>query len=224
MVCTRVSYEEVGVKETSLDIGRILSRSGLHKKGLAQAQVEEPKRRPFHRKKQTSNVVKLNTGSRALTEPVMPEKADDVPGIRWNAPGFAPMTRIMTSFGAVYAQALREGDMVRTRAGSFERIKWLDRVSLDEDFMARNPDAQPVLIRAGALGRGVPAEDVLLAPGQTVSPNEVGLIRKSVRARDLLGRPNILRKAETAISYTRFHLGVDADVLCEKLWISVNPE
>lgn len=222
-MCKRDGNEEIGVKETSLNIGRILTRSGLEKNGLAPTPTEDPKRRQFFRKKST-NVVPLNASPHAESKPILPESAGDVPGIRWNAPGFAPMTRIITSFGAVYAQALREGDMVRTRAGGFERIKWLDRVSLDEDFMSRNPDAQPVLIRAGSLGRGLPSEDVLLSPGQTVSPNEVGLVRQSVRARDLLGRPNVLRKNESSISYTRFHLGIEADVLCEKLWISVNPE
>ena len=207
------------MKDTSLNIGRILTKSGLNKAKAAPPPVVEAAPGRFKRKKQTSNVIPF--------EPVAPTTAEvvsDVPGITWNAPGFAPMTRVMTSFGAVYAQALREGDMVRTRSGQFERIQWLDRVSLDEDFMARNPDAQPILIRAGALGRGVPSEDVLLSPGQSVSPNEVGLIRKTVRARDLLGRPGILRKAETSICYTRFHMGTAADVLCEKLWISVNPE
>lgn len=130
----------------------------------------------------------------------------------------------MTSFGAVHAQALRKGDMVRTRSGEFARIEWIDRILIDEDFMEKNPDARPVLIQAGALGRGLPTHDVLLSPGQIISPNEVGMIRKPVRARDLLGRPGFVRKAETATTYTRFHMGCDADVLCEKLWISVNPE
>ncbi|MEL7344496.1 MAG: hypothetical protein AAFN59_06495, partial [Pseudomonadota bacterium] len=84
------------MKETSLNIGRILSRSGLHGKAPAPAPENEPKRRPFHRKKQkTSNVVTRNAPTRPRSETLSEGR-----GIQWNAPGFAPMTRVLTSFGA----------------------------------------------------------------------------------------------------------------------------
>lgn len=206
------------MRQTSIDIGRILKLSGLD--GTARAPRDEPSRR-------SRPVTEPAPASRALREQEQTGETGATPegqGIRFTVPGFAPMTRIMTSFGAVYAQALRVGDMLRTRSGEYERIQWIDRVSLDEDFMSRNPDAQPVLIRQGAFGRDLPSQDVLLAPSQIVSPNEVGLIRNPIRARDLTGKPRILRKSEPAITYTRFHVGKDADVMCEKLWISINPE
>lgn len=152
-------------------------------------------------------------------DPKRPGSADLV----WSLPGFGPMTRITTSFGEVHAQALREGDLVRTKTGDFKPIVWLDRILLDEAFLARHPDAMPVLIRAGSLGRGLPRQDVTLSPRQPVSGVANHLSSATRTAADLLNHPGVFRKAETAVTYTLFHCGAPQMVMAEKLWISTAP-
>jgi len=149
-----------------------------------------------------------------------------VPGMRprdWMMPGFGPLTRVTTSLGDVPAHALRVRDMVRTRGGDFRPIVWLDRLVLDEEYLSLHPDALPVLIRAGALARGVPSHDVYLAPRQSIDPQANRLAPSHKRAMDLLGRPGVLRKAEAMYTYTLFHLGEPQVVQASKMFVTVDP-
>jgi len=139
-------------------------------------------------------------------------------------PGFGPMTRISTDFGAVPAQALRVGDRVRTRTGVIRPIVWLDRIVLDEAFLARHPGALPILIRAGAFGPGLPARDVTVAPGQPVGVGRFRSAEAPRPARMLTAGPGALRKTESMITYTRFHCGQDVEVDAERLWMPVAPQ
>ena len=106
------------------------------------------------------------------------------PDRRWPLPGLAPMTRVRTSFGDVHAVALRKGDLVRVRSGEFRPIVWLNRVLLDEDFLATMPDSNPIRLRAGSLGAQLPAVDVMMSPRQIVAPTP----KSSVFSCDMLTR------------------------------------
>lgn len=147
----------------------------------------------------------------------------DVKSDKWPLPGFAPMTRISTSFGEVHAVALRKGDLLRTARGEFKPIVWLDRVVLDDRFLSGLPDAHPIKITADAFGRGLPKVDVMLSPRQTLSVNARLSIGASCEAAALLNRPGIFRQPETGLSYTMFHLGEPADVICEGLAVHIEP-
>ena len=137
----------------------------------------------------------------------------------WTMPGFAPMTRIATSFGHVPAVALRERDLVRTETGAYLQITRIDRISLDEEFLRYHPDANPVMIRAGSLGKDRPANDILLSPRQDICGRQNDLPGEKIAAGDLVGRPNIHRMPETSIVYTLFECGEPACVLTEGLWV-----
>lgn len=166
-------------------------------------------------------------GSRAPNPPAgsgrgASRKVQDKPLV-WTLPGFGPMSRVTTSFGDVHAQALRLRDLVRTKSGEFKPIVWLDRLVLEEEFLHRHPDALPVLIRAHALGRGLPRADLALSPRQPVSPVANRLPTSARTAADLLQRPGVFRKAETTVTYTLFHCGEPQLVMAERLWVSVSP-
>ena len=133
------------------------------------------------------------------------------------------MTRITTSIGEVHAGALRERDLVRTRSGEFRPIVWVDRILLEEGFLERHHDAHPILIKAGALGRGLPRADVTLSPRQPVVPLANQLPGSAKTAADLLSRPGVFRKAETSFTYTMLHCGAPEIVMTEKLWVGVSP-
>lgn len=131
--------------------------------------------------------------------------------------GFAPMPRITATFGEVHAHVLRRGDMIRTFQGNFLKITAVDQVRLDNDFLTRYPTALPIRIRRNALGPGLPANDVLLAPAQRVRPGPPRSGMPFVPAAQLMGRPFVDRPHETQITYTRFSLGKPSLVYCEGL-------
>ncbi|MGB5559820.1 MAG: Hint domain-containing protein, partial [Paracoccaceae bacterium] len=138
-----------------------------------------------------------------------------------NLSGFGPMTRISTSFGDMHAQALRERDMVRTRTGGFVKIERVDRYVLDEEFLRYHPEALPIRIRAGAFGRNLPANDVTLAPFQTINTSQPIAGPRVARAIDALGRPSVMRVPETIFTYTVIRCARPVSVLCEGLWIDI---
>lgn len=153
--------------------------------------------------------------------PVEPDAAT-VRGV-WSLPGFGPMLRVVTSFGPVPAQALRQRDLVRTRSGEFRKVEWVDRMVLDEGFLKSVPSALPVLIRAGALGAGLPANDIVVSPEQMLCIAGPGVPPRHVVARELLNRPGVMRKPEQIFTYTRFHCGEPVEVQAEGLWLAANP-
>lgn len=142
---------------------------------------------------------------------------------QWDFPGFGPLTRIETISGPFPAQALRVGDRVRTRRGSYAEIRWLDRVVLDEEFLHHHPEAQPVLIPGKSLGRGLPANDILLSPGQKIGLDGLMMPRMSCVARDLIGAHGARRRSETMMTYTMFTCARPEDVKVEGLWIKLEP-
>lgn len=137
--------------------------------------------------------------------------------------GFGPMSRITTSFGEVYAQTLREGDRVRTKDGHFARIMAIKRMTLDSDYLKYHPEAQPVVIRAGAFGFGLPAADITLAPHQRVHLDQRLPGGRLERAIEAVGRPQVYRRPEQIITYTVFHCGKPTVVNCEGILMDTAP-
>ncbi len=152
-----------------------------------------------------------------------PAKPKTEPNVRWSLPGFGPMTRISTSFGEVHAQALRERDLIRTQSGQLKEIKFIDRVKLDAAFLQRVKEAHAVLIRAGALGNGLPKADVVVSPSQRIAVGRHAHDQTFVRASELLGRPGVVRKPEEIMTYTMFHCGEPVVARVEGLFAQITP-
>lgn len=133
--------------------------------------------------------------------------------VLWSLPGLGPLARVETVQGPMYAQALRRGDQIRSDTGRAIEIVEIERFKLDSGFLGDVPDAQPVLIRAGALGNGLPRADVVVSPGQLVGAGTSVADIVFRRARDLLGRPGITRRPEDILTYTVIRCG--ASVVAE---------
>ncbi|MFN0114786.1 MAG: Hint domain-containing protein [Paracoccaceae bacterium] len=141
----------------------------------------------------------------------------------WTLPGLCGEARVMTSFGELPVKALRLRDPVRTIGGNFLPVKWVDQVHLDDGFLSGFPDAQPIHIWAGSLGRERPKCELLVSPQQQVAVGD-GAFRPDYRlARDLLGRPGVVRRPQATVSYYLFHVGEPTSVLVEGLWVPVSP-
>jgi|GEM_PF-2340351 len=75
---------------------------------------------------------------------------------------------IETDRGPVPAGDLAVGDLVRTRDAGLQPIRWLGRRSLTAAGLEAAPNLRPIRIRAGALGRGTPAADLIVSPQHRV--------------------------------------------------------
>ena len=137
--------------------------------------------------------------------------------------GFGPMSRITTSFGAVHAQTLREGDLVRTKVGDYLKIVAINRITIGNGYLKYHPGAQPIVIRSGAFGSGLPVSDLTLAPNQKITAGQRFMQGNIKRAIDAVGRSHVYRRPEEIITYTIFHCGKRAAVLCEGIWIDTAP-
>lgn len=137
--------------------------------------------------------------------------------VTWSLPGFGPMARIATTIGQVHAQALRARDTVVAATGQLLDVLSVDRIRLDRDFLDHSPDAQPIRIGAGSLGRDLPLTDVLVSPDQPV-----GITRdRFVKARDLLGIRGVSRASEEMMVYTTFRCAHPVTVKMEGLWARI---
>lgn len=77
---------------------------------------------------------------------------------------FTPGTRIATQKGEVAVEALKAGDKVFTRDNGAQTLRWVGRRDLNASDLRANPEYQPILIRQGALGNGLPERDMLVSP------------------------------------------------------------
>jgi len=116
---------------------------------------------------------------------------------------FREGTRILTADGEVPVEALRIGDRVVTLNGQIQPIRWIGRRSFANAMVAADADALPVLIRAGALGVGVPRRDLWVSPEHAMYIDGV-----LIPAHVLVNGDSIVRDGNVA-ALKYFHLELD---------------
>ncbi|MEL6958823.1 MAG: Ig-like domain-containing protein [Pseudomonadota bacterium] len=79
-------------------------------------------------------------------------------------PCFTPGTTIATPRGERLVEELREGDRIITRDNGIQEIRWVGRKEMSGKALVANPHLKPILIKAGALGNGLPERDMLVSP------------------------------------------------------------
>lgn len=75
-------------------------------------------------------------------------------------PCFTPGTLIEVPGGTCPVEALQVGDLVLTRDDGAQPVRWVGSARIDSAKLAGNPRFRPILLRAGALGPGRPAQDM----------------------------------------------------------------
>lgn len=141
----------------------------------------------------------------------------------WTLPGFEGKCRITTIFGELPVEALRRRDQVRTICGAFKEVKKVEAIRLDADFLERHPAAQPVMIRARAMGGAFPVRHMLVSPAQKLWLSRPGEGFAARTAQQMEGTPNMLRTRRSDITYYRFHLGEEEMVSVEGAWFCTTP-
>ncbi|MBV0890726.1 Hint domain-containing protein [Paracoccus sp. Z118] len=98
---------------------------------------------------------------------------------------FAAGTLILTQDGEVQVESLSVGHLVLTRDHGPRPVRWIGSTVVTAAALARNPKLRPIRIRAGALGAGTPASDLVVSPQHRI------LVRSKVAQR-MFGTDEIL--------------------------------
>ena len=154
----------------------------------------------------------------ATTGAAAPVQVAEAPA-SWALPGLLGSTRVATSFGHVPAHLVRVGDTLRTREGGFVRVQRISDLRIDADFLARRPDAAPVIIRRNGLRTGMPHQDVALSPGQMVSVGPNRFEDRLVRADTLSRERGGIDRSLGMMVYIRLHIAERAQISCDGLWV-----
>lgn len=139
-------------------------------------------------------------------------------------PCFTPGTAIATPQGERAVETLQVGDRVITRDNGLQAIRWVGRRDLSAKEVACAPHLRPVLIRAGALGNGLPECDMLVSPQHRVLlMHERAALYFEERevlaaARHLTDMDGIAQVPAGAVSYVHFMCDRHEVVLSNGAW------
>jgi len=113
-------------------------------------------------------------------------------------------TRILGASGEVAIESLRIGDLVITRSGGAQPIRWIGRRRYSVDAAAGNRDVLPIRIRASALADGLPRRDLWVSPEHAMFLD--GMLIPAL----LLVNGTSIVQEETIDELQYFHLEFDA--------------
>ena len=83
-------------------------------------------------------------------------------------PCFTPGTTIATAKGERLVEELTIGDRIITRDNGIQEIAWVGHKEMTGKQLVQNPHLKPILIKAGALGNGLPERDMMVSPNHRV--------------------------------------------------------
>lgn len=138
---------------------------------------------------------------------------------------FLPRTLIATPKGEVSIENLKIGDRVVTRDNGLQEIKWIGRRDLSEADLLLSQRLRPVMIRAGALGVGVPETDTMLSPNHRVLVTNSNLAPESdqngtlVAASDMVNLPGVDLMDPQDTTYTHLIFARHEVILCNGAWV-----
>jgi len=139
-------------------------------------------------------------------------------------PCFTPGAMIATPGGEKPVESLRPGDKVLTRDNGIQEIRWTGQRDLSAAELAVSPNLRPVLIRAGALGRGLPERDMMVSPNHRmlVSNERTSLYFEEhevlVAAKHLVDNVGVKAIETLGTSYIHFMFDRHEVVLADGTW------
>jgi len=139
-------------------------------------------------------------------------------------PCFTPGTMVATPRGEAPVEELEVGDRVITRDNGIQEIRWIGARSFDWKALAASPHLQPVLIRAGSLGHGLPERDMLVSPNHRmlVANSRTALYFEEhevlVAAKHLVDHRGVRRIESVGTTYIHFMCDRHEVVLANGAW------
>lgn len=159
----------------------------------------------------------LNAIGFPVARPRKPLQAVD-----WHLSGLVGKARVATTFGDLPVEALRCRDDIRTYSGATAKVKMVDKIHLDQDFLRNHPGALPIRIPAGSIGPGRPTRDVYVSPGQEICLDP-HVATAFYRAQHLSARFRMDLSYSSGLTYHRFHCGTPEIIKVDGIWIRVSP-
>jgi len=120
---------------------------------------------------------------------------------------FVGGTKIATPSGDRLIETLAIGDLVTTLDGRAKPVKWIGRQAVSKTD-AGPSRANPIRVRAGALGDNLPASDLLISPDHALLIDGV-----LVHACALVNGVSIVRETKMPDSFTYYHIEMDEHAL-----------
>ncbi|UWQ61144.1 Hint domain-containing protein [Leisingera caerulea] len=139
-------------------------------------------------------------------------------------PCFTPGTLIATPLGERRVEDLKAGDRVITRDNGIQEIRWIAARTLEGRDLAGASHLQPVLIRRGALGNGLPERDMMVSPNHRVlvANDKTALYFEDrevlVAAKHLTGLRGVDRVEVSKVTYIHFMFDQHEVVLSDGAW------
>ncbi len=208
-----MSIQDTIGSELSDRLARALSKARTPDKDGSPCDASQPNQKADGRK--APNVVEIHPES--TENNIENDAVAKVQLERWPLPGLAPMTRVRTIFGDVHSIALRKGDEVLTKGGEFLPILWLNRIKLEAHILNTKPDSNPIVIGPGTFGN---SGELMVSPRQMICGDNTSGLSDPREASTLVSHAGVRRLRETGLTYTMFHVGREADVYCEGLYLS----
>lgn len=107
---------------------------------------------------------------------------------------FAAGTLIETIRGMVAVESLTVGDMVRTRDNGYQPVRWIGVNTLSPQACCAAPALSPICIERGALGNGIPRQDLWVSPQHRI-------LIKSKIAQRMFDTPEVLIAAKQLLPF-----------------------
>ncbi len=125
---------------------------------------------------------------------------------------YAEGTRIATPDGEVAIEQLKIGDVVLTASGGVRPVRWLGHRRVDLRHHPRPAAVEPVRVREGAFGDGLPRRDLWLSPCHAIAVDG-GLIPVGA----LINGRTIAQEPRDAVTYWHVELDAHDLILAEGL-------
>ena len=137
---------------------------------------------------------------------------------------FTNGTKICTLKGETPVEELSVGDRVVTRDNGLQTVRRIFRRHYDYGQLSSVKHLQPILVSAGALGKELPEQDMLLSPNQRllVSGDSVSRsVRQTdrlVAVKNLVDRHKVRECAVLGVHYVHIEFACHEVVLANGLW------
>lgn len=132
---------------------------------------------------------------------------------------------IATPTGEEKVSVLRVGSRVITRNDGIQIIVWIGQRYLSCETLEQNQHLVPIVISAGALGRDMPTQDMVVSPHTRVliKADDLALYPEDnellVPARNLIGVAGVRLRGELPVTYVHFTFEQHAVVRVDGVWI-----
>ena len=133
---------------------------------------------------------------------------------------FGKGTQIRTDTGTHAIETLTVGDKLVTRDNGPQTIRWIGKRTLAADKLAAFPKLRPIRIKAGALGKNMPARDLIVSPQHRIFIRSKIAIKMFAAAEILVPAKHLLALEGVEIAtdvneVTYFHLLCDNHEIIE---------